>query len=52
MCWPDEFALSEPGVETFDRTTFMRQMAFTGKAVPGGFISYLLPQLERHLRRS
>lgn len=52
MCWPDEFALNEPDAETFDRTAFMRMMAFTGKAVPGGFISYLLPQLEKHLRRN
>jgi site-specific DNA-cytosine methylase len=51
MCWPDDFALNEPDAETFDRTSFMRMMTFTGKAVPGGFVSYLLPQLEKHLRR-
>lgn len=50
MCWPDSFVLNEPDVTDFDRTTFMRLMTFTGKAVPAGFITYLLPQLSRHLR--
>jgi site-specific DNA-cytosine methylase len=50
MQWPDDFQLGNAGT-IFDRSTLMRLVLFTGKAVPSGFPRYLIPQLVKHLRR-
>jgi site-specific DNA-cytosine methylase len=50
MRWPDDFVLGTSET-TYDRYALMRLILFTGKAVPAGFVTYLLPQLKKHLKR-
>src|SRR5690606_13929544 len=50
MDWPDDFVLGDHQT-VYDRRALMRLVLFTGKAVPSAFPRFILPQLQKFMRR-